>query len=342
MIISHRLALDSYQRIQMGLTNLCRKFLPVLAIPGILLFSACIQDAPRNNPLDPDNPDYHYTKVNGYLRTASIPNHPISNVEVLWRPENRIALTDTSGYFALDDLVPHDGWLTFRHSDFLTDSIFINWSSSSKTIEHNLYLQPKVDSLVFYSCILNRYPDRQNLELVVKTKIRDPDKIIDTVSINSQKLVTPLVLNYDLNTALYMRKIISNYLIIDNPAEIIGHEFWLGAEDKLTHHLNLQSASIKRIIDAIIEPLEPISYDTVSSMPTLKWSSATVAYPAMILIEIYTDEMQLAWSKSGLPINSTSITVETGLAPDTYKWAVWIIDEFQNQARSRLKNFVVK
>lgn len=129
--------------------------------------------------------------------------------------------------------------------------------------------------------------------------------------------------------------------------EIIGHPFNIIVKDSFGHLLSVHQTHIRRIIRDEVDPKSPAGGEVVSSLPLLKWEPVNPGYDFTYSIEIRTDEPdpRLVWQKDGLTPTSSSVQVDVALPTmpiDSYIWAVWIIDNFGNRARSKYKSFQVQ
>jgi hypothetical protein len=98
-------------------------------------FLSC--NAPRNNPLDPNNPDSPFVRIEGTVQTLSLPHQNIANVKISLKESSLQVITDASGSFSIDRIYPQDGWLVFEKAGFHTDSTFVTWGDLDKiTVEH--------------------------------------------------------------------------------------------------------------------------------------------------------------------------------------------------------------
>jgi len=323
------------------------KLLGFLGIAGIsAAFFAC--DAPRNNPLDIHNPNYSYSDLIGQVRSLSLPHQGLSGAGILWRNNQIYRQSDLNGYFTFEGLQQKNGWLIFSKDGYHTDSLFIDWNSSQiHALDVMLNAVPRLDSLIFFSSILNRYPDIQVLELSVRARIVDADNDIDSVFLRCPELNYADYLNFDTVDEFFEREHIPMARFGVASAEmLIGKEFSIEVKDKFLHETITDHPFIKRIIRDETNLKSPLSHDTVSVRPTLRWEPVTPGYPLEYTVEIRTDEVdpQLVWQREHLPSNASSVTVDSDLPVqpiDSYIWAVWIIDEFGNRARSKYKTFIV-
>jgi hypothetical protein len=315
----------------------------------IILFSwVCYTcDAPRHNPLDPDNPDNNLVAISGKVKNISSPFAPVNDVTVLWQDGNKLDQTDLNGDYQIENIAPNDGWLYFSKAGYLTDSLYIEWDKQkNQNLNIELNAIPVLDSLLIYSIIQNRYPTLQVLTLGIEAVITDPDNDIDTIYVENPDLNFKNYLLFDPNLQMYKRTFSMSDLGIINAEAIIGHEFNIIDKDSYDHRIFLDKMSIKRIIKEQINLISPGSNDVVSSQPTLNWEPLTPGFSLTYDIEIYnTDnlEAELKWRKQGISQGTSSIIVDKNLsASPNYFWVIWCIDEFNNRSRSRPKSFEVE
>lgn len=320
----------------------------VLLLPVALgLFAAC--SAPRNNPLDANNPNRKLSEIQGRVYTFGLPHQPIAGAQIEFRSGQRIAFSDGAGKFDLSNVFRYNGWLYCLKPGYNPDSVYVQWDHKTQW-QSEIYLnaKPQVDSLLFYSSLINRYPTIQIMELFVKARISDRDKDIDSVLFQCQSLNFNDVLTYDTFERFYEREHIPmRRLNVQSPEEIIGHRFRILVKDGYGHCDTVQTTEIRRIIRDEVQLKSPAGHDTVSTTPTLFWQPITPGYRFTYTVEVRTDEAdpQLVWQKSNLKPETSSIIVDKPLpkSPNNqYIWAVWVIDSFGNRARSKFKSFQVQ
>ena len=316
---------------------------------GFILFFLIACDAPRYNPLDPHNPDRQFVSLQGQVSTVSMPHQPLAGVTIYSKEEQLFLISDAQGYFSADNIQPLNDWLFFEKEGFQNDSLYLDWK---KTLDSNLdvYLNalPQLDSLIFFSSLSNRYPDIQILELIIQAQISDPDNDIDSVFLKNDFFQFSTMLSFNTELKSFEKKHITlAELGVKSAEEIIGHPFDLIVKDSFGHSLLVQQSNIRRIIRDEVDPKSPAGGETVSTLPLLRWEPVNPGYDFTYQIEIRTDEPdpRLVWQKEGLPPGSSSAQVDIALATtpiNSYIWAVWIIDNFGNRARSKYKSFQVE
>lgn len=313
----------------------------------IFLFYAC--DAPRNNPLDIHNPNRELGRMEGRVYSLSLPHQALIGVQIYFAKDSLLLHTDESGFFLMNNLSLRNGWLRFSKQGYHDDSVYVDWNGDDqKYLEIYLNANPVLDSLVFYSSISNRYPDIQILELTLRACIRDADNDIDSVFFTCPDLAYSTLLSFDTIEKFYEKKRISTtQLGISSAEEVIGHSFHIIVQDHFNHLDEIRQVQIHRIIRDEVELISPASHEVVGRMPVLRWQPVTPGYDFTYRIEVRTDEVepQLIWEKGSLSPGSSSVQVDVALPKtpiNSYIWAVWIIDNFGNRARSKYKSFQVE
>lgn len=312
----------------------------------IFLIPAC--DAPRDNPLDPDNPSNKLYIISGKLITAEKTSKPIGGATFNWRNENILGLTSADGTFKIQCAAQTDGWLLFEKSGFSTDSFFVNWSNEKIVIvSPSINSLPNLDSLRIYSVVRNKYSTNELL-LYFEASVTDIDDDIDTVKISSPDLSININLT-KINSDYFEAKFNDFELNINNFNDIIGKSFYIIAVTSGGKSFNIGNSNVKRIISDEILIISPINSDTLETRtPELNWTRFTPGFSFNYTIEIFSDEPEpvLLWKKENISSDEILIEVETPITPtptnDKFFWVIWCIDEFNNRSRSKPAGFILK
>jgi hypothetical protein len=313
----------------------------------LLLFFAIILscNAPRNNPLDPENPNSKVGIIEGYVQTIRVPHLPISNTEIFWANDGIITETDNNGYFKIEGVNRNSGWIYFSNPQYSNDSVFIDLENNNK-FSDIIFLNsiPKIDDLKFYSVTRHDFPDKQKYNLEVSVKITDEENDVDSVFISNAELNTNLNLLYNASTRYYNTTIKLEDLNLISIDAVIGKAFEISVIDRDTNRFVIGQSNIKRIIKEEIETKEPKGRDTIeTSSPVLSWNRFKPGFDYRYMLEIYTEEVPavLLWQQE---ISSEEIQFEAtvNLTSGDYFWVNWAIDEFDNRTRSKPSSFIVK
>jgi hypothetical protein len=320
------------------------KYLHLLIIILLSLLSASC-DAPRKNPLDPENPFNIYHTIEGTVQTISLPSQPIPEVKILWPDQTTATLSNDAGKFKVETINPYNGWLFFEKDGYIKDSTLIQWKNQKKiTVDMLLNSLPFLDSLFTYSVILNRYPSLQNEQIVIETKITDNDNDIDTVFLQIPNIHYNVDLPFNVSSKWYQRTLTTFDLNIEKIEQIVGYHFQIQVKDIFDHQMLVGKSTITRVIRDEVLFISPVGNDTTSGSPTLIWENFKPGFSFTYSLQIFTSEItpQLVWEKNRIDSQLTSFLVDSVLSPGEYFWVIWAIDEFKNRTRSKPASFVVK
>ncbi len=319
------------------------KIVKLITLNILLLTISC--DAPRQNPLDPQNPDSQLGDISGVTQTLHLPHQNLSGVEIYWANSGKITYSDQQGNFVINSLPKKDGWLFFKHESYIDDSLWINWNKKSSSYLKYLNIRPTIEALSFYSIIINRTPTYQQLELVAKCKISDVDNDVDSVFISCRELEFKKHLIYNSDAEQYERNHISmSELGVGSAEGVIGKEFEILVLDKYQHLVSVKRANIIRVIRDEIEALSPSGHTVVDKTPSLLWKPFFPGYDFTIDVQIFNRDAPdvVVWIKDNLAASTTSVNVDAELEAASYFWVLWCIDQFGNRSRSMAKNFKVE
>ena len=101
-------------------------FISVIIISVALL--SC--DAPRLNPLDPENSGNGFGQITG--RVYAYPHQTLEGVRVVWKNQNILAVSDTNGQYSFVDIQTNDGYVYFEKEGFSSDTIKIEWENQKQ------------------------------------------------------------------------------------------------------------------------------------------------------------------------------------------------------------------
>ncbi|MBD3384560.1 hypothetical protein GF407_06495 [candidate division KSB1 bacterium] len=302
-------------------------------------------EAPRQNPLDPHNPDSRFVDLIGEVKTLRLPHNPLQNAKVSWQPAQKFVYTGEDGSFHFENLLPENGWLVTSKSGFLPDSMFVDWQNSTTSdIEFFLNQIPLLLQKSLYTIVLNRYPDLKSYQIGVSIRLDDQDNDIKTVRLHNADLSIDTVLPYNPEKMAF-EKLFSLYdLHLNDIEQLIGYNFTILVTDQYDHTIKAGETGATRIIEAEVKFKSPLNYQPVSTTPQLAWHSFDPGFSFHFKAEVYTDEIapQRVWEKDNIPSTATNITLSPALAAGDYFWIIWCIDEYGNRSRSKPASFTVR
>ena len=313
----------------------------------IVLLSAVSCDAPKLNPLDPANPDSRLGQFYGYVKTALLPQQPIVGVKVSWKNDNRLIETDAAGYYNLENLPIADGTLYFDKDGYSKDSIRVNWQNNKSIDLGTILLNaiPKLNNLIIYTCVENRYQDDQKDTLNVKANITDAENDIESVSVRCTALSFNKQLTFNPKSNLYELNYFYGTKNSVSPLDdAIGKNFEIIVKDHLGRIFNIGFSTIKRVIRQEISFESPANGVTVGSNPVLRWIRFLPGFNFQYMIQIYTREAnpQSVWTSQYIFKDDIEVIPDRKLSAGDYYWVIWVIDDFQNRAQSKQASFTVQ
>jgi hypothetical protein len=321
----------------LGLRPLC-----LCAFVPLFLLSC---DAPRQNPLDPQNPDNHYYYLQGMIQTLAVPHQPVTEATVRWYAQPLLTFTDLHGEFKLETINPQNGWIYFNHSRYFPDSLFIDWQGrKSINIDRYLNALPGIDSMQIYSIILNRYPNLQTEQIAIRTKILDTDNDTDSVLAVNNFTASRHVLAYNTDTRWYQKILYLYDLPVSKTEEIIGHPFEISVKDIYGNSAQIGGQDLKRVLRMEIIFISPAGNEVTPPQPDLVWQSYSPGFNILFQVQVFTAEIipQLIWEKGQIAADTVSCKVEQALPAGEYFWVIWAIDDFGNRTCSKPASFKVE
>ena len=309
------------------------------------LFISC--NAPRNNPFDPENPDYAFAAITGTVQTFSLPYTGIAGVSVFWNSSNALILTDAKGNFKIDNILPIDGKLIFQKEGYLSDTLNVVWGSSKLlNYQVNLNKIPQLDSVSIYTVVINQFtPPGQSYQLVINAKISDKDNDIDSVYVGNTQLNLYKGLDFNVTNKDYETVLSTQDLNINDIEQTIGLDFNIIVKDIFNRLYIVGSNKVSRVIKSGAAIQFPANDTAITSTPILRWQRFKTGYPFSYMIEIYTNDFansQLVFRQENISSDSISYQVNKPLSIKDYYWVIWVIDQFKNRSRSLPATFRVQ
>lgn len=323
-----------------------KKFSNLLALIIVISSIAISCNAPRENPVDPNNSDNKLSSINGVIKTQGYPFAPIKNVNVFWKNDNILVKTDENGKYNMPSVIRNNGWLKFECEEYSSDSTFIIWDGNNK-ISNEIFLNsiPKLDSLEFFSVVENRYQSSKKSLIRVRARVSDYEGANDIVSvfIKNKELNFSKTLTFDHTQDFYEGTLTLSELKINSLNEIIGLDFIILVNDLEARVFDVGVANIKRIINEEIELIAPLNNELVTELIKLNWFRYTPGYNFTYKIEIRTNETApiLVYSKSNISADTITHTITSEFEDGNYFWVIWAIDEFNNHGSSKPGSFII-
>lgn len=300
----------------------------------------------KNKHMSDKTLGYKYVKIEGRVKN-NFTQKEIAGVKVLWQNQNIIMETNSTGYYSFNNISQNSGWLIFDKEEYFKDSVYIALSIQKSKLVDDKFLSaiPKLDNLVIYTNVENRYPNDQRYTLFVQASISDVENDIDSVNVRCTALNFNKQLKYNSQTRFY--ELSYPYGSKNSSPSIddaIGKNFDIIVKDRLSKTFSVGTSTIKRIIKQEILFDSPANGVTVGSKPVCRWNRFLPGFNFKYMVQIYTDETipQLKWEKSNISKDDIEVITDINLPAGDYYWVIWCIDDFQNRARSKPATFNVQ
>ncbi|MEO8398770.1 MAG: hypothetical protein ABI550_03025, partial [Ignavibacteriaceae bacterium] len=251
-------------------------------------------EAPRDNPLDPLNPNNEKKGlIEGTVQSFSLPYKAIEKVRVFWENGNVFVTTDTSGKFIIPNIEPINGILLFEKKGYSSDTINVIWGEAKKRdFTINLNQLPILDSVAIFTSVINSANQaEQSFELTITARINDPDKDIDSVYLSNSILNINKGLDYNLTEKIYQTTLTISDLNISDLEQVIGLYFQINVIDIFNNIYNVGSAKVTRVIKREVKLILPDSSSTVDTLPKFSWEKFIAGYSFKYMLEVFTNDL---------------------------------------------------
>jgi hypothetical protein len=306
-------------------------------------------NAPRNNPLDPENQDSKTVVITGKVTYKSkLITKPIESARVSLNNENISVLTDKNGFYQITCGKNKNSYLFFEKTGFSKDSLFIDPTNENKIIlNKELDYLPVIDSIKFYSEVQHKFNYPAENYLYIEAYVSDGDSYLDSVFLQCDNLNFSTQLTRQNETKL-TQTVPASSLQSTAFGDVVGKQFYLRmvTSDQRIYKLNIEG--IKRVIDREIEVLYPLS-DTLSSTDKiiLKWTRYDPGFSYHYELEVSTLSSGSIKSVTGIikldsdKINYDVTSLVAGSGTDFY-WYIACVDDYGNRSKSSVYHFITK
>ena len=343
-----------------------KKYSSYLLVFSIGIFCGC-HDAPRDNPLDPQSPQYSATA--GIIGTVTVLNQntPLPSATVTSIEDGVSTITNATGAFSFDHLTVGTQTLVCSKSNYMPDTQTIVLPAQTTTrVNFRLNGAPYIVSQNIYTRKIDQYYPSPQYFVDVTASIADPNGITDIDSVwfyTTYPSNTPLKydtlffpMTYSFSTHLFQLTIYKYDLptntiqwLVNKPLQICSRDFH--------HAVNYSNPFyISRVIEDEATPTYPTlntstsSKDTTGPTPLLNWIPPDVTFNytySLTITRTISGVRSDVWSYAQLPsINeefqfpgdNSGKTLDSG----EYVWTISVVDDFGNYSRSKEASFVVK
>jgi hypothetical protein len=316
----------------------------------IVLLNGCIDDAPRDNPLDPRAPGFAKTgSLTGRILIANV-SVGIEGATITSIAEKNSVQTDALGYFTFPSLSSGIQKFICTKQNFTADTFSVSIQIGQTTeIFRNLNGAP----VTVFSKIITRKIDQfwpgtiYSVDIIAEVIDPNSSGDLDSVWFNVDSLMFPL--SEPSGTNKYFTATLDKGKFPTNTIEyLVGKELYIISRDDNKAINKSAPFKITRVIGDAAVPVSPINNVTVKADSiSFHWLQPNVQFNhtyTIIVSKIISGTPTLVQTYANVnsfyqdyPIDGSVLSLEQGI----YVWAVAIIDDFGNYSRSKEYSFVV-
>ncbi len=303
----------------------------------LLILTGCIDDAPRDNPLD----GQAGLPLTGTVKTYYAPHKPLSLVSVQLNPLNLITLTNEQGVFEFNNLKPDSYTVVVGGGEFSRDSMTL-FLKNKANLSFLIDQLPVFEEIHIESHHQARwFPVEDTYFLHFTIRLNDADGIGDLhmayVQIPAIGLTDTLAPGADPGEFYSILNV--NDLNINHLEELIGKEIIFKADDDVGYWATSRHNYLTRVIQQSAQLISPVGLETITSDTIhFQWQPIYLNFPFSYKLEIFQiNNGIISTVKTISPIASdvTSFDFIHQLTPGEYLWRIYIVDEYGNTSGSR-------
>lgn len=314
-----------------------------------LFFSSCIDDASRDNPLDPQSPNY--TKEGSLSGRIIIANQSsgISGVTVWNFNESISVTTDSLGNFSFGKLSAGMHRFVASKSNFLNDTFSVTINSG---VASNVVRGLNGAPVVMFQRILTRKVDQffpSTMYFVdIEAVVTDPNGVNDLNSVWFAVESYKFPLTYNPNNDKFISTLDKGAFPTNTIQWLVGKPLFIVSTDDSGAVNSGTPFYITRVIENAAVPLSPTNNEVLKPDSIFfSWSEPDVTFnfTYTVNVSIVSGITYSVWTKSGLNATDQPLQFPTDgsiqLSSGNYVWSVFIVDEFGNSSRSKEYPFSV-
>ncbi len=311
-----------------------------LLILGLIALTACVSDAPHDNPLDNPSGDGQFS-LNGTVFSYYPPYKPLSNAFVFLLPARQAVFSDANGKFSFKGVTGGSYTLICSAAGYATDTVQVDVNQS---VQHDFYL----DALPYFETIYLRthhvsrwFPVEDTYYLEVQATVNDPDGIGDLrkVWFTIPEFAFSDTLQAGIVAGQFEKSVPENQLPVGKIARLIGKEIILFVQDDP----GSTTQSIPHFLTRIVQPtpvlIAPIGLSTVNpDSLVFQWQPVVLDYPFTFKVQLFQINLGVLTTVDeigNIPGDQTSYWYRNVLPSGEYFWRVFVVDEYGNTSSSK-------
>ena len=312
----------------------------------LILLTACVPDAPRDNPLDPASPYFRNSGVlTGKVLSFYEPFLGIPDAQVTVLPSGPSTLSQSNGSFSFSDIVPGDISLLISKAGYASDTVRTTIVLAQNTnVQAHLNALPFVSSCVIVTRKVDQWWPGPSYSAVISSVVGDPDGQGDIASVLCTVDTASFPMTFVPEPPHYQVTINASSLPTKNLEWLAGKSLAIVVQDKPKGTTNGKSFAVSRIIQQTVIPISPTALDTAVSRPEFQWARPNASFPYSYKLELNRQDQgvpTLIWTQDNVDPLLTSFQYPDSLPPALYFWTIAIVDEYGNLSRSKEASFIV-
>lgn len=318
-----------------------------LYLISIVLIAGCIDDAPRDNPLDPDSPAYISSgSITGVIKIAN-QSTAIAGAAIADLDESIFVVTDTLGYFVFNHLASGRHTFVCSKENFTNDTFQVEILDRASThVVRGLNGAP----VALSQNILTRKIDYVSFSpkyfVDIVAEVNDPNSFLDLDSVWFSVVDTiffplkPVAGTNTFITTIYKNELPTNTIqwLVKKPLHIVSR-------DRQSAISISDPFFVSRIIENTSTPVFPSQNTLNTDSIYFRWTPPDITFNYTSTVTVYQAGTEnVVVSYPGLisfyeryPTDGSFLHLD----PGNYFWAISIVDDFGNYSRSKESYFTV-
>jgi hypothetical protein len=326
-----------------------RNVIPILLT--VIVLSGCVDNAPHDNPLDPESSNYVKEGTFGGRIMIENQNSGVSRATVWDITEGVAVLTDTSGYFSFGSLKAGEHRFVTAKSNYTNDTFLVSITAgTTQQVTRYLNGAPVVTAQQILTRKIDQYFPSPQYFVDVTASVSDPNGIadLDSVWFGFDSLRYPLT--YSVATKNFHATIYKYDIPTNTIQYLVGKALFIYSRDIKQAMSVSPSFFVTRVIENEATPVSPSPFvkDTVSADSIIfKWTPPSVTYNYsynLTLSRVDAGTQTVVWTHNGLNSFFEELPYDGAVKQPSgnYVWTVTVVDDFGNYGRSKESAFVIK
>ncbi|HTR81320.1 MAG TPA: carboxypeptidase-like regulatory domain-containing protein [Bacteroidota bacterium] len=324
------------------------RFVPLLcALLTILFVGGCFQDAPHDNPLDPQSPQYTGGGAfSGKVTLVNFPQAGIASVRISTLPSTLTIVSDSSGNYQFPEITAGTYEVIASKDSYSPDTVQTTIiAGKAQTISFALNGFPQVVSAKILTRKIDLWWPSPEYFADVTADVSDPNGVADLDSVWFTVDSVTFPMSYSLTDKNWQLTVTSYDLPSNNLEWLVGKSLTIVAKDRSGSLGVGDPFYVTRTIEQEAAPASPPIGDTTSGSPVFQWTAPDVRFVytySLSVVYVASGTETPVWSQDNIGNHLLSYQYPSTLPQGNYSWTIEVVDEYGNYARSKESSFVVK